>query len=65
MSNEFSNIYLEIDRRTASGEMGGRQDFHLSDLPGLGNYKHYGLDMLSHATKNRSGNSAWTAITFI
>ncbi|GIJ76226.1 hypothetical protein Xph01_06580 [Micromonospora phaseoli] len=30
---EFSNIYLEIDRRSAAGEVGGRQDFHYSKLP--------------------------------
>ncbi|RZU76703.1 RHS repeat-associated protein [Micromonospora kangleipakensis] len=63
LTDEFANIYLEIDRRAAAGELGGRQDFHYSDMPKSENYRHLLQDMLSNATQGALGSREVMAVT--
>lgn len=60
---EFANIYLEIDRLAAAGELGGRLDYHYSDMKKSDLYAQMLRDLTSYGTRGEYGSSEFIAFT--
>ena len=63
MTDEFANIYLEIDRQAAAGIKGGRQDYHYTDMAKSEVFTHLLNDAISDVTGGVFGSSRFMAVT--